>query len=230
MGEASTLARRTAGDIAVRVLGALFAVLVVAGVAFARISGQAVPWLATNLFLAALGPLGFTLLFAVRRRRVGWWTAAAASVLLLPNTPYLLTDVIHFHDDQRIAAAMGLRPWVVPGTYLVVVAAAVCGYAYTLARLIADVRFRHSTRVALVIALAVNALCAAGVWLGRVGRLNSWDVAHPHVVASTLSRAAAPRPLLDMGVVFVGAGAAAFTLLYVVAAAARHVLPARDAR
>jgi uncharacterized membrane protein len=204
------------GDEAARVLGGVFVVLVVLGYVFAHLAHPAMPWLATNLTLAAIPPVATALLAAARRRRLLWWCAATTTLVLLPNTPYVLTDIIHFREDRWIAAAWGVWPWVVPTAYAAVVCVGVCGYAYVLARLVADVRRHHGRFVSALAAVVLNAFCAAGVWLGRVARLNSWDVAHPGLLRSAAHHAASLRALAEMGVVFIGAGAAAAVLVLLV--------------
>jgi uncharacterized membrane protein len=205
--------RRVLGDTTARVLGSAYVALAAVGFVFAHLARPAMPWLGPNLVLASVPPLAAALLFGTRRRGSGWWVAAALTLVALPNTPYVLTDIIHFGEDRRIAAAAGMAPWAVPAAYLVVVGAGVCGYAYVLARLLADVRRAHGRPLAAIAAIAVNGLCAAGVWLGRVERLNSWDVARPHIVVAALGQAASVRALAEMTVVFVGAGTAAAVLL-----------------
>ena len=214
---------RWAGDATARVLGTVFVGLVALSYVLAGIVHPAMPWLVTNLTLATVAPVASAFLFACRRRRPGWWLAAGAVLLALPNTPYVLTDIIHFREDRWIAGAWGVRPWAVPAAYLVVLGVGVCGYAYVLARLVADVRRHHSRPVAALAAGVVNAFCAAGVWLGRAQRLNSWDVAHPGLLRGALHHAASLRALVDMGVVFVGAGAAAAALVVIVSRCSRRV-------
>jgi uncharacterized membrane protein len=208
--------RRIAGDPSGRVLGVALVTALAAATVCGHVVGPVVPWLRTNLLLAAIAPAAATFLFAARRRGVGWWLGAAAAVVMLPNTPYVLTDIVHFGDDQRAAAVHGLRAFDVPLTYVAVIAVGVLGYAYVLARLIADVRARHGTPATRIVVGAVNGVCAAGVWLGRVPRLNSWDVARPHELTDALADAMTWRAVGDMAIVFVGAGAAALAVWWLV--------------
>jgi uncharacterized membrane protein len=220
------MVRRFLGDLTARVLGAVYVVLVALGYVFAHLVHPAMPWLTANVTLALIAPVACAFLAAARRRGPLWWMGAAATLVALPNTPYVLTDIIHFQEDRWIGAAWGIRPWAVPAAYAVVVAMGVCGYAYVLARVVADVRRHHNRFSAAVVAGIVNAFCAAGVWAGRVQRLNSWDVAHPGLLRVALHHAASLRALVEMGVVFVGAGAAAATLVLLVAGFSRRVGPA----
>jgi uncharacterized membrane protein len=205
------------------VLGVAFVVLLLAAAVSDYFVGRVMQWLTTNLILAAVGPVGVTALCGARHRRAWWWAGAVVTLLMVPNTPYVLTDVIHVAASRRGAMWVGLPEWQVYAAYLFVFAAGVVGYAYVMARVVAEVR-RHHDKPAAAGALAIlNAVCAAGVWLGRVPHINSWDVVRPDVLASVVPRAVTLHALADMLVVFVGAGAAAAGLLWVVATATRFV-------
>src|SRR5579871_3865351 len=84
--------RRFLGDVTARVLGAVYVVLVALGYVFAHLAHPAMPWLSTNLTLAAIAPLAAAFLSVARRRGLLWWGAAGTTLVVLPNTPYVLTD------------------------------------------------------------------------------------------------------------------------------------------
>lgn len=147
-------------------------------------------WTLWNLFLATL-PIPFGVVVARRlregsgtsARRAGTVALALAGLLLLPNAPYLLTEIRHFvldapfrdltaraaHDPAalRLSALWGA---------LFVGYGAVGLVAYVLAVRPAEgalvARGVSRTRFRLLLTPTV----ALGVWLGLVPRLNSWDV------------------------------------------------------
>ncbi len=143
-----------------------------------------------NLFLAVLPiPLGVALSRRIARadpaRRSpgpGILALAAAWVLLLPNAPYLLTDLRHFLFDARWRELSGsaaqdagaLRASALWG--LGFLAYGVAGLvALTLAvRPVQEAIRRHRPalrRLRIPLFLVV----ALGVWLGLIPRFNSWD-------------------------------------------------------
>jgi uncharacterized membrane protein len=127
-----------------------------------------------NLFLAWM-PLFFTLLAREHFVKVGHrnWRFAALAVawlLFFPNAPYIFTDVIHltrtgagvFWVDLTIILNCALTGFVVGFVSL-----------YLMQSLVA--RIYGSLSSWLFIA-AVAGLSGFGVYLGRILRLNSWDV------------------------------------------------------
>ncbi len=184
-------------------------------------------WMSFNVGLAVAPVALAVLLFFVRRRGGLWWIGVATFLLLLPNTPYLLTDVVHLHDSVAGARGAGGSGATTAAAYLALFAVGVIGYAFVLALIVADLRRQGRRRLIPAVLLAVNAACAVGVWLGRVQRLNSWDAASPGKVTKALVGAADPRAGAAILLVFVVVGAAALSLLVVADRAARHVGPGR---
>jgi uncharacterized membrane protein len=125
-----------------------------------------------NLFLAGL-PVAFALgLDAAARsgRRVVAAACAALWLLFFPNAPYLVTDLIHLRErpptplwfDALVLASAG-------------VAGLLAGFASL--RLVQVVAARRvGTAWSWVGALVLLFACGFGVYLGRFGRYNSWDV------------------------------------------------------
>jgi uncharacterized membrane protein len=135
-----------------------------------------VGWMGWNLFLA-LVPLVLARFLFGHRERPRWLLIAGGVVFVafLPNAPYVLTDVLHLPGELAdknhwLAAAL-------VGQYLCLFAAGFAAYVLSLVRLerwLAD--HGASPRRVLAVDLALHALCAVGIVLGRVFRFNSWDV------------------------------------------------------
>lgn len=183
---------------------ALFAVVhVVAGGRWLlRSHGE---WMGVNLVLALLPLALATGLFRRRRRRtVMWWVALVAFVALLPNAPYVVTDLIHLAPDiqrapSRKAVMFGLLP-----LYGVFVLIGLESYAISL-RLVRRYLTRSGwRRGALITEAGLHLASAFGVLLGRFDRLNSWDVVHPSrlmAVGATLSHRPAAFLLILLALV-----------------------------
>jgi uncharacterized membrane protein len=180
-----------------------------------------------NLFLASLpvvlaGPLARRIA-AGSGFRLGPLTlfVGGAWLLLLPNAPYLLTEVRHFVLDRewreltaraaddpaalRLAAGAGLLFLLYGAIGLVAFVAAVRPVERALRARFPRLRGGR---------IALHALVSLGVWLGLVPRHNSWDaVLHPvEVVGSALWALRHPPTLLCI-VLFAGVLAALAALV-----------------
>ena len=134
-------------------------------------------WMTWNLFLALI-PLGLaTALFRDgRRRSLAWWSGVVLFVLFLPNAPYVLTDVIHlFEDIRRSRSDLQVLGIYLP-VYVIFFAVGVLSYVVSLQRVWRYVAARSGVGRAATVEVALHLLCAIGVYLGRVVRLNSWQV------------------------------------------------------
>ena len=134
-------------------------------------------WMTWNLTLAIVPAVLAVGLFARRDRNGGpvWFAGVAAFVLMLPNAPYVVTDLIHLRRDAALANADGSVVLGVLPVYGLFVAVGFACYGVALAQLTAFARragWRWST---LRIELAVHAVVSVGIVLGRIARLNSWD-------------------------------------------------------
>jgi len=137
-------------------------------------------WMAWNTLLA-LVPLLVS--FAVFRSRAvrpwrspWWWVGVAAFVALLPNAPYVLTDVVHLQPQLAWAPSDGHR-LLLAGEYGAFIAVGLGAYALSLWNLQAFLRRRGVGLPGVVAAMGIlHALSTLGVYLGRVHRWNSWDL------------------------------------------------------
>ena len=121
------------------------------------------------------------------RRTWSWWMVAAAALVFLPNAPYALTDLVHVPETLRTAPSLTSIVVVIIPLFVALLGAGVLSYVVCLRLLRAELRRRGWTRSGrLAAAGAVHVLCALGIVLGRIERLNSWDVIRPHILAGGL--------------------------------------------
>ena len=148
---------------------------------FVQEASWQLPWMQVNFLLAVLPGIGA---FALHRwwRPLGplRWPLIVAVALLLPNAPYVVTDLIHVRESIRGAPSRAaVYAGVVP-LFTALVATGVLSYAYTLHLMRKHMRLAGWSRRRRVGAeVAVTVLCALGIALGRISRLNSWDVFDP---------------------------------------------------
>ena len=127
-------------------------------------------------------------------------------IAFLPNAPYVLTDIIHL---IRGTSSGDIATWVIALVFIPIhLAAILLGFeAYVISLL--NVNFylkqRHLHKLVLPSELALHALCALGIYLGRFIRLNSWDfvVSPTSVLVNTLNTLTEKRPFAVVVVTFV---------------------------
>ncbi len=134
-------------------------------------------WMTWNLTLAIVPAVLAVALFARRDRRGGplWLVGVGAFVLMLPNAPYVVTDLIHLRGDAALASVDGSVVLGVLPVYALFVAVGFACYGVALAQLTGFARRAGWPWSTLRIELAVHAVVSVGVVLGRIARLNSWD-------------------------------------------------------
>jgi uncharacterized membrane protein len=156
-------------------------------------SGSFLLW---NLLLA-LAPAGLALvLFRPGvRRGIAWWFAVVVFVLLLPNAPYVLTDVGHLVQQVHGADSRFEILAVILPVFAVFFVIGFGSYVAALRRLRSYVLAETTAARWAIVALALHALCAIGVFVGRFFRFNSWTVVEdPGAIVHSL------RFFLDRGV------------------------------
>jgi uncharacterized membrane protein len=168
-------------------------------------------WMTWNTLLAVLPAMAAVLLF---RHRARWgplsFLGLVAFVLFLPNAPYVVTDLIHLRGDVVLARSdTAVYAGVLP-LYGAFIAVGFASYALSLHEVGRWLRRSGRARWVPATELGLHALCAVGVLLGRVARLNSWDTfTRPEGTAEqalrTLSWSGTPLALaLLFGVIWLG--------------------------
>jgi uncharacterized membrane protein len=149
-------------------------------------------WMTVNLLLAAL-PFALALVLFVPRRphKFVWWVGLGAFIAFLPNAPYVLTDVIHLSGQARRAPTF-VHVAMLVTEYAVFMAVGLTLYGGCLFLLRRRLQVDGLERWRWPAELALHALCSIGIFVGRVLRLNSWDlVTRPQAV---LQYVGLPRP------------------------------------
>ena len=135
--------------------------------------GHSYDFLSWNLFLAWV-PFVLAVVLHDGSRR-GWAPAAlaalaAAWLLFLPNAPYIVTDFVHLDEPHRAPL------WYDAG---MIAAFAATGLVLGLASVLlvqGVVARRFGALVGWAMLAPVFLLCSAGIYIGRVHGLNSWDL------------------------------------------------------
>jgi uncharacterized membrane protein len=164
-----------------------------------------------NLYLAAIPTaLAFALFRRPARMGTSWWLMFGAWLLFLPNAPYVLTDVVHMADDLRGARSDG-HVYAVLATYALFAAAGLVSYVVSMQLFR---RFLHRVipgRGVAPVLVAVHGLCIVAMGLGRMVRLNSWDVVFaPRSVLASVMRVPHPFTVVLLAAMFVIVGATAY--------------------
>ncbi len=175
------------------------------------------PLLVVNGVLATV-PVGLAVaLFRHDRRRTAvWWAGVVAFLLFLPNAPYVVTDLVH--AGALVEAYSGGGSRLAPLVPLTLIAALVlyglAAYAACLVEVDRELDRVGWTPWRVPVRAALHLLCAFGVVLGRLPRLNSWYVVtRPEAVVDGVGAVARPLavPLVLALAVAFALGAAAVT-------------------
>lgn len=132
-------------------------------------------FLAWNLFLAWIPLLLAVAVVKASRsgRRLSLAPLLVLWLLFFPNAPYVVTDFVHLRD-------IGGMPRWYDVIMLASFAAAALALGFVSLYLVQDlVRAKLGDEWSWVGALAVIALSGVGIYLGRVVKLNSWDLLDP---------------------------------------------------
>ncbi|PSB24386.1 DUF1361 domain-containing protein [Stenomitos frigidus] len=174
--------------------------------AIGAFSGIYSGWILWNLFLAFI-PLALS--FWLFRRQTNdrttlWWLGWVVFIAFLPNAPYLLTDIIHLIRGIRAGYAI----WIIALVFIPLHIAAIIGgfeaYVISLINQGHYLKRQGQRRFVVWSELAVHAVCAVGIYLGRFRRLNSWDlVTDPgNVLVITIDDLTAKLPLVVIFITF----------------------------
>lgn len=135
------------------------------------------PWMVWNLILAGVpATLAVVLFGSDGRRGPAWWAGVVVMLAFLPNAPYVVTDLIHLRWSVALAPTDGSVVLVVLPLYAAFIGCGLACYRISLWGIDRELTRRGLATWRLPLHGAVHVLCAVGVLLGRVARVNSWEV------------------------------------------------------
>jgi uncharacterized membrane protein len=152
-----------------------------------------------DLFLALIPFVIALLIFRKKSSIPGilWWPLLAIMVLFLPNAPYVLTDVIHFVAKVRVTPPLPI--WAMSLLLVEYFFYFLIGMECFVIPLMLwgrTLRRHHWGWLTLPLEILMISLSAFGIYLGRIDRLNSWDVVTDpeHLMVQALRDALNPKP------------------------------------
>ena len=172
---------------------------VVAGIGrLLDVSGR---WMVWNIVLAVVPwALSLYLFRPARRPGAAWACGTLACLLLMPNAPYILTDVIHLAPSIRREPSDAAVLLVVLPVYAALFAVGFGTYCDALRRFTRYTTARGWARSPWSVELPVHALCAVAVYVGRIHRFNSWDLARQPADVVAHALVGLTRPLAVAGI------------------------------
>ncbi|UOB16510.1 DUF1361 domain-containing protein [Abyssalbus ytuae] len=130
-------------------------------------------FLVWNLILAAI-PLFVTIIIdksnLVKHNKVLFFAGFIFWILFLPNSPYILTDFVHFKLSSPMPVWFDI---------LLLISFSFNGLILGIISMIKMQKILSpylSVKKLLILMLAVSILCGFGIYLGRFLRYNSWDM------------------------------------------------------
>ncbi len=111
-----------------------------------------------------------------QKRSILWWLGLLMFVAILPNAPYILTDIIHFYEAVRnINSALAITLVIVP-IYIIFIGIGWFAYVFSLMNIGVYLRQQQLDQYTGLVELTLHFLCAIGIYIGRFIRFNSWNL------------------------------------------------------
>src|SRR6266480_589511 len=134
------------------------------------------PWMLYNISLASI-PVIFGWLMYQTKSKFFKHLFGLIWILFLPNTIYILTDIIHFPKDWVKTSDVYKPVFILLYIFLMFSGIVTFVFSmYPLERMLRKLKKKKEIIEKDLILIGVNSLVAFGMVLGRIQRLNSWDL------------------------------------------------------
>ncbi len=111
-----------------------------------------------------------------RERSIFWWFGVLLFIAILPNAPYILTDIIHFYDAVRAISSVWKITLVIVPTYILFIGTGWFAYVFSLVNVRQYMSKNKLESYIVVVEFSLHLLCAIGIYIGRFLRFNSWSL------------------------------------------------------
>jgi uncharacterized membrane protein len=111
-----------------------------------------------------------------RSRSLLWWLVLLPFVAILPNAPYILTDIIHFYAAVRTIDSVWAITLVVVPIYIIFIGVGWFSYVFSLVNISRYLSKANLDRYTSITEVGLHFLCAIGIYIGRFIRFNSWSL------------------------------------------------------
>jgi uncharacterized membrane protein len=111
-----------------------------------------------------------------RDRSIFWWIGLFLFLAILPNAPYILTDIIHFYEAVRTLDSVWAITLIIVPIYLLFIGGGWFSYVCSLVNIDKYLQKHQLDRYISIVELSLHMLCAIGIYIGRFIRFNSWSL------------------------------------------------------
>ena len=111
-----------------------------------------------------------------KSRPIYWWIGLLPFILILPNAPYILTDIVHFYDAVRNISSVWAITLVIVPIYIIFIGIGWLAYVCSLINIGKYFVKHHLDRHINIAELSLHLICAIGIYIGRFIRFNSWSL------------------------------------------------------
>jgi uncharacterized membrane protein len=109
-------------------------------------------------------------------RSIFWWLGLFLFLAILPNAPYILTDIIHFYEAVRTLTSVWTITLIVVPVYIVFIGLGWFSYVCSLTNVNRYLYEYQLDRYTNFVEFSLHFLCAIGIYIGRFMRFNSWSL------------------------------------------------------
>jgi uncharacterized membrane protein len=109
-------------------------------------------------------------------RSIFWWVGLFLFLAILPNAPYILTDIIHFYEAVRVLTSVWAITLIIVPIYLIFIGLGWFSYVFSLTNINRYLHKHQLDRYANIVEFSLHFLCAIGIYIGRFIRFNSWSL------------------------------------------------------